>query len=141
MRGKLKAELTWTPRHRHALFPSPSAIDSVSFIHRLVGFWRRTDFQQLARFFDGLPKPIDHVLVTGPGPYYAPLAELDFEKARRHVETHLLLPLHVARNALGKVLPGGTFGRSHDNDRPVYSTKVGTSRPTIQTAPAFSPLS
>lgn len=68
-----------------------------------------TDFEQLARFFDGLPKPIDHVLVTGPGPYYAPLAELDFEKARRHIESHLLLPLHVARNALGKVRPGGTL--------------------------------
>jgi NAD(P)-dependent dehydrogenase (short-subunit alcohol dehydrogenase family) len=68
-----------------------------------------TDFQQLARFFDALPKPIDHVLVTGPGPYYAPLAEMDFEKASRDVETHLLLPLHVARNALGKVRPGGTL--------------------------------
>jgi NAD(P)-dependent dehydrogenase (short-subunit alcohol dehydrogenase family) len=67
------------------------------------------DFQQLARFFDGLRKPIDHVLVTGPGPYYAPLAELDFEKARRDIETQLLLPLHVARNALGKVRPGGTL--------------------------------
>ena len=68
-----------------------------------------TNFQQLAEFFDKLPKPIDHVLVTGPGPYYAPLAEIDLEKARRHVETHLLLPLHVARNAMGKVRPGGTL--------------------------------
>jgi NAD(P)-dependent dehydrogenase (short-subunit alcohol dehydrogenase family) len=68
-----------------------------------------TNFQQLAEFFDKLPKTIDHVLVTGPGPYYAPLAELDFEKARRHVETHLLLPIHVARNAMGKVRPGGTL--------------------------------
>ena len=68
-----------------------------------------TNFQLLAEFFDKLPKPIDHVLVTGPGPYYAPLAELDFEKARRHVEGHLLLPLHVARNAVGKVRPGGTL--------------------------------
>ena len=33
------------------------------------------------------------MLVTGPGPYYAPLAEFDFEKARRDVEAHLLLPL------------------------------------------------
>jgi NAD(P)-dependent dehydrogenase (short-subunit alcohol dehydrogenase family) len=68
-----------------------------------------TNFQQLAEFFDKLPKTIDHVLVTGPGPYYAPLAELDFEKARRHVETHLLLPIHVARNTVGKVRPGGTL--------------------------------
>jgi len=68
-----------------------------------------TDFVQLGRFFDELPTPIDHVLVTGPGPYYAPLAELDIEKARRDVEAHLLLPLEVARNAASKVRPGGTL--------------------------------
>ena len=68
-----------------------------------------TDFERLAKFFDALTTPIDHVLITGPGPYYAPLAELDFEKARRHVETHLLLPIYVARNAMGKVRPGGTL--------------------------------
>ena len=68
-----------------------------------------TNFDRLKTFFDQLPTPIDHVLVTGPGPYYSPLAELDFEKARRDVETHLLLPLHVARNAVGKVRPGGTL--------------------------------
>ena len=49
------------------------------------------------------------MLVTGPGPYYAPLAELDLEKARRDVEAHLLLPLQVARSAAGKVRPGGTL--------------------------------
>src|SRR6202030_4523116 len=68
-----------------------------------------TDFERLAMFFDELPTPIDHVLVTGPGPYYAPLAELDFEKAHRHVETHPLLPIHGARNAMGKVRPAGTL--------------------------------
>ena len=68
-----------------------------------------TDFTRLARFFDELPKTIDHVLVTGPGPYYAPLAEMDVEKARRDVEAHLLLPLHVARDAAGKVRAGGTL--------------------------------
>ena len=68
-----------------------------------------TDFDRLGRFFDELPAPIDHVLVTGPGPYYAPLAEFDFDKARRDVESHLLLPLQVARNAVHKVRPGGTL--------------------------------
>jgi NAD(P)-dependent dehydrogenase (short-subunit alcohol dehydrogenase family) len=68
-----------------------------------------TDFAALGRFFAELATPIDHVLVTGPGPYYAPLAQLDFEKARRDVEAHLLLPLQVARNALGKVRAGGTL--------------------------------
>jgi len=68
-----------------------------------------TDFTRLARFFDELPRRIDHVLVTGPGPYYAPLAEFDVEKARRDVEAHLLLPIQVARSAAGKVRPGGTL--------------------------------
>ncbi len=68
-----------------------------------------TDFERLRRFFDELAMPVDHVLVTGPGPYYAPLAEFDVEKARRDVEAHLLLPLQVAREATGKVRPGGTL--------------------------------
>ena len=68
-----------------------------------------TDFDQLEKFFDGLPTPIDHVLVTGPGPYYSPLAELEIEKVRRDVEAHLLLPLQVARYAAKKVRPGGTL--------------------------------
>src|SRR5215813_15036839 len=45
-----------------------------------------TDFERLGRFFDELSTPIDHILVTGPGPYYAPLAEFDVEKARRDIE-------------------------------------------------------
>src|SRR6266851_210713 len=57
-----------------------------------------TDFERLARFFDELPGPIDHVLVTGPGPYYAPLAQFDVDKARSDIDAHLLLPLQVARD-------------------------------------------
>src|ERR1700730_1909033 len=65
-----------------------------------------TDFERLAQFFGELPTTIDHVLVTRPGPYYAPLAEFDFETARRDVEAHLFLPLQVARHAANKVRPG-----------------------------------
>jgi NAD(P)-dependent dehydrogenase (short-subunit alcohol dehydrogenase family) len=68
-----------------------------------------TDFDRLKSFFEGLPRPIDHLLVTGPGPYYAPLAEFDFGEARRDIEAHLLLPLHIARNAVGMVRSGGTL--------------------------------
>jgi NAD(P)-dependent dehydrogenase (short-subunit alcohol dehydrogenase family) len=68
-----------------------------------------TDFDRLASFFDDLPKPIDHVLVTGSGPYYAPLAEFDVDEARRDLEGHVLLPIQVARNAVGIVRPGGTL--------------------------------
>jgi NAD(P)-dependent dehydrogenase (short-subunit alcohol dehydrogenase family) len=68
-----------------------------------------TDFGRLGRFFDALPTPIDHLLVTGPGPYYAPVAEFDLDAARRDVDAHLLLPLQVARNAASKVRPPGTL--------------------------------
>jgi NAD(P)-dependent dehydrogenase (short-subunit alcohol dehydrogenase family) len=67
------------------------------------------DFDRLGQFFDELPWPIDHVVVAGPGPYSAPLANLDFDAARRDIDAHLLLPMHVARNAAGKVRPGGTL--------------------------------
>jgi NAD(P)-dependent dehydrogenase (short-subunit alcohol dehydrogenase family) len=68
-----------------------------------------TDFDQLDRFFAELPAPVDHVLSTGPGPYYAPLAELDLDKARHDVDAHLFLPIQIARNAPGRVRPGGTL--------------------------------
>ena len=68
-----------------------------------------TDFGRLGRFFAALPAPIDHLLVTGLGPSYAPLAEFDLDAARRHVDAHLLLPLQVARHAAAKVRPGGTL--------------------------------
>ena len=55
-----------------------------------------TDFGRLERFFDELSAPVDHVMVTAGGPYYARLADIDFEQARRSVEQHLWLPLHLA---------------------------------------------
>ncbi|HEX6025115.1 MAG TPA: SDR family oxidoreductase [Solirubrobacter sp.] len=68
-----------------------------------------TDFDRLQRFFEELQGPVDHVLLTGPGPYYARLAEFDFDEARRDVEAHLFLPMQVARHAVGRVRPGGTL--------------------------------
>jgi NAD(P)-dependent dehydrogenase (short-subunit alcohol dehydrogenase family) len=67
-----------------------------------------TDFDRLDRFFDELPAPFDHVMITAGSPYYARLADIDFEQARHHLE-HLLLPLHVARKAAPKMRPGGTL--------------------------------
>jgi len=68
-----------------------------------------TDFGRLGRFFDALPAPIDHLLVTGPGPSYAPLAGFDLDAARRDVDAHLLLPLQVAQDAASKIRPGGAL--------------------------------
>ena len=68
-----------------------------------------TDEDALERFFDGLPKPVDHVLLSGGGPYYAPLAELDFEQVRDDIERHLLLPVRIGQLAVGNVRPGGSL--------------------------------
>ncbi|MFL5912470.1 MAG: SDR family oxidoreductase [Gaiellaceae bacterium] len=68
-----------------------------------------TDAAQLERFFHELPARIDHVLVSGGGPYYAPFAEIDLDEARRDAERHFWTPLKVARLAIGKVRPGGTL--------------------------------
>ena len=61
-------------------------------------------------------------MVTAGGQYYARLADLDFTKARRALDEHLWLTLHVARDAAGKVRPGGTL---------VFMTGTGARRPAV----------
>ncbi len=68
-----------------------------------------TDLDRLSEFFTDLPTPIDHVLVTGSGPYYAPLAELDFDEVRKDIDQHILVPVQLARDAVGRVRAGGTL--------------------------------
>jgi NAD(P)-dependent dehydrogenase (short-subunit alcohol dehydrogenase family) len=68
-----------------------------------------TDEDRLTGFFAELQAPIDHVMVSGSGPYYAPLAELDFAEARRDIDHHVFVPLLVAREAVGRVRPGGSL--------------------------------
>jgi NAD(P)-dependent dehydrogenase (short-subunit alcohol dehydrogenase family) len=63
----------------------------------------------LESFFRDLPGPIDHVILTGPGPRYWPLQEIEFDQARLALSEHVLLAFWVARNAAPKVRPGGTL--------------------------------
>ncbi len=98
------AKVILTGRNPERLQLAASELEALS-----TAAFDATDFDRLAQFFGGLATPIDHVLVTGPGPYYAPLAEFDFEKARREIEAHLFLPMQVARYAANKVRPGGTL--------------------------------
>ena len=67
------------------------------------------DPERLAAFFADLTKPIDHVMVTAGRPYYTSLADMDIAQAQREVDEHLWLTLHVAREAAGKMRPGGTL--------------------------------
>jgi NAD(P)-dependent dehydrogenase (short-subunit alcohol dehydrogenase family) len=76
--------------------------------HRTAAF-DATDPPALGRFFGDLPTPVDHVMVTGPGPYYAPLADLDRERAHRDFDSHLWLAIAVAQHAVGRVRPAGTL--------------------------------
>jgi NAD(P)-dependent dehydrogenase (short-subunit alcohol dehydrogenase family) len=68
-----------------------------------------TDAVALDRFFRDLHGPIDHVMVTAGGPYYARLAELDRELALRDFDEHQWLAVAVAQHAVGRVRPGGTL--------------------------------
>jgi NAD(P)-dependent dehydrogenase (short-subunit alcohol dehydrogenase family) len=68
-----------------------------------------TDPAAVARFFDGLPGRIDHVLVTGPGPSYGPLIEMSADQVRDALADHVVLGLDVARNAAPKMRRGGTL--------------------------------
>jgi NAD(P)-dependent dehydrogenase (short-subunit alcohol dehydrogenase family) len=97
------ADVILTGRNRERLERAASEVDA-----RSVAAFDATDFEQLGSFFADLTTLVDHVLVTGPGPYYAPLAEFDFDAARRDIEAHLLLPMQVARNATSTVRAGGT---------------------------------
>ena len=97
------AELIITARH-------PERVYRVGLeLAGSIAAFDATDFDRVGRFFKELSRTIDHVLVTGgPGPYHPPFGEFDVEKARRDVNAHLLLPLHVAREAAPKVRPGGS---------------------------------
>jgi NAD(P)-dependent dehydrogenase (short-subunit alcohol dehydrogenase family) len=68
-----------------------------------------TDATAVQGFFQDLPGPIGHVMVTGPGPHYAPLLEMDAAQVRHALGDHVVLALEVARNAAGKMRPGGTL--------------------------------
>jgi NAD(P)-dependent dehydrogenase (short-subunit alcohol dehydrogenase family) len=81
-----------------------------------------TDPAALEGFFHNLPGPIDHVLVTAGGQYYARLAEMDFAQARRAIDEHLMMALQATRYAAGRMRPGGTL---------LFMTGTGARRPGV----------
>ena len=111
-----------------------------------------TDTASLRTFFDDLPAPVDHVLVTAGGPHYGPLLEMDAAQVREALSDHVVLGLEVARHAAGKMrlggmllLMGGTGGRSAGSSAPPTSprspstscpTRRSPARPTTSTGAA-----
>jgi NAD(P)-dependent dehydrogenase (short-subunit alcohol dehydrogenase family) len=98
------ADVILTARNPDRLAGAANEVGAVS-----TSAFDANDPDRLREFFEGLPAPIDHVMVSGSGPYYAPLRELDFEQVRRDVDQHLLLPVHVALLAVDRVRPGGSL--------------------------------
>ncbi len=68
-----------------------------------------TDLARLEQFFEDLPGPVDHVMVTGGGPYYSSLADMDFDAARRDIDERILVTLAVARYGAARMRPPGTL--------------------------------
>ena len=67
------------------------------------------DTAALAGFFQDLPAPIDHVMVTAGGPRYGPMLEMDASQVRQALSDRIVLALEVARTTAGKVRPGGSL--------------------------------
>jgi NAD(P)-dependent dehydrogenase (short-subunit alcohol dehydrogenase family) len=98
------ADVVLTGRNPERLEQAARDVDA-----RSTAAFDATDAAALKRFFDGLPAPIDHVMVTGPGPRYVPLLEMNADDVREALGDHVVLGLEVARNAAGKMRPGGTL--------------------------------
>jgi NAD(P)-dependent dehydrogenase (short-subunit alcohol dehydrogenase family) len=94
------------------------------------------DTQALQQFFEAIPAPIDHVLVTAGGPRYGPLLEMDIADVRDALSGHAVLVLEVARSARSKMRPGGTLlsmggtgGRRIDHRLGIVSAATATLPP------------
>jgi NAD(P)-dependent dehydrogenase (short-subunit alcohol dehydrogenase family) len=98
------ARLILTGRNPERLRLAASELEALS-----TTAFDANDPASLERFFGDLPATIDHVMVTAGEPHYGRLLDMDFEQARSALDTHLLLMLQVARNAVHKVRPGGTL--------------------------------
>ena len=98
------ARLILTGRNPEPLQRAATELEALS-----TAAFDATDPASLEGFFRDLPATIDHVMVTAGRPSYGRLLDMDFEQARRALDTHLLLMLQVARNAAHKVKPGGTL--------------------------------
>ena len=98
------AAVILTGRNAERLQGAATELDALS-----VEAFDARDTGLLAQFFRNLPSTIDHVMVTAGQPHYGRLLEMDIAQARRSLDEHLLLMLEVARNAVGKVRPGGTL--------------------------------
>jgi len=97
------ARIILTARTPDRLNRAASELDALS-----TAVFDAEDSNALDKFFQNLPQ-IDHVMLTAGRPIYGRMLDMDIEEARRSLDSHLLLMLQVARNAVHKVRPGGAL--------------------------------
>jgi NAD(P)-dependent dehydrogenase (short-subunit alcohol dehydrogenase family) len=126
------ADVVLTGRNPERLRLAAAELDPVG-----TATFDATDPDALQAFFEQLDSPIDHVMVTAGGPYYGPLAEMDFAEARRAVDEHLWLMLEVGRRAIGRVRDGGTLlfmtgaGRHQPGVGRTVSSAIAAAQPAV----------
>jgi NAD(P)-dependent dehydrogenase (short-subunit alcohol dehydrogenase family) len=98
------ADVVLTGRNPERLQQAALEVDA----HRTAAF-DANDPASVKRFFEDLPEPIDHVMVTAGGPHYGPLLEMSADQVRGAISEHVVLALEVARNAAGRMRPGGAL--------------------------------
>jgi NAD(P)-dependent dehydrogenase (short-subunit alcohol dehydrogenase family) len=76
---------------------------------RSTAAFNANDPAALQQFFDEVPAPIDHVLITAGGPHYGHMLDMDPDQLREAITDHAVLALSVARAAVGKMRAGGTL--------------------------------
>ena len=98
------------------------------------------DAAALKRFFDGLPDPIDHVMVTAGGSALR-AAPRDGRQSRcaAALSEHVVLALEVARNAAGKMRPGGTLLLMGGTGGRRISRGLGIASAATAVLPPFTP--
>jgi NAD(P)-dependent dehydrogenase (short-subunit alcohol dehydrogenase family) len=92
----------------------------------------------LKQFFDGLPDPIDHVLVTAGGPHYGPMLEMSSDEVREALTDHVVLGLEVARNIAGRLRPGGTLLLMGGTGGRRISREIGIASAATAVLPPFA---
>jgi NAD(P)-dependent dehydrogenase (short-subunit alcohol dehydrogenase family) len=98
------ADVVVTGRDPERLQDAATELDALS-----SSSFDANDLASLERFFQDLAGPVDHVMVTAGAPHYGRLFDMDYEEVRRAIAEKLVLVIEVARNAAGKVRPGGTL--------------------------------
>jgi NAD(P)-dependent dehydrogenase (short-subunit alcohol dehydrogenase family) len=94
---------------------------------------------EIRRFFDGLPAPIDHVLIAAytRRSAYGPMLDSTSEEIGQSVGRRVTQVLEIARNASPKMRPGGALLLTGGSGRPI-SREYGITAAAFSVLPPFT---